>query len=527
MSETRVVARRAGLVALGTLASRVLGMVRDAVVAAAYPVATTDAFWIAFTIPNTLRTLLGEGAVSNAFIPVFSDVRTRRGDPAARAFLARFSGALASLLALACAAGVLAAPVLSWAYAGGLAQNDPPRFALVITLTRWLFPFLGLAGLGALAAGVLNVLGRFTLPAFAPALFNAAMIAAPFTLLPVSARLGLDPIAALALGALLGGVLQLLIQLGPLRREGMLPLPVLRLGDPDVRRALGLMGPLVLGLGVYQLNMLLSRLFASFLPPGSPSYLSYGMRVIEVPQGMFALALASAALPALVKLRSEGKRTELLALFHDSLRLTLLVGLPASVALCVLAEPTAAVLLGRGRFGPEQVIETGRSLAVQALGVWAVAAVRAVVPVYAAHEDTRTPVRASFANLLVFLSVSALLMRQLDHVALALANSLAAALQVGLLLFWLRRHTGPLGLRALLASSLRLVAACAVMGAVLAVLASRYDWAHSRDELTRALWYLALCVAGLVSFVVAARSFGVRELAQLERAVRRRLGRAT
>jgi putative peptidoglycan lipid II flippase len=527
MSETGVVARRAGLVALGTLASRVLGMVRDAVVAAAYPVAATDAFWIAFTIPNTLRTLLGEGAVSNAFIPVFSDVRTRQGDRAARTFLARFTAALGGLLLVACLAGIAAAPLLSWAYAGGLAKNDPPRFALVVSLTRWLFPFLGLAGLGALATGVLNVLGRFTLPAFAPALFNVAMIAAPFTLAPLGVQLGLDPIGALALGALLGGVLQVAVQIGPLRRAGMLPRPELRLADPEVRHALGLMGPLVLGLGVYQLNMLLSRLFASFLPEGSPSYLNYGMRVIEVPQGMFALALASAALPALVKLRSEGKQTELLALFHDSLRLTLLVGLPASVALCVLAEPTAAVLLGRGRFGADDVIETGRSLAVQALGIWAVAAVRAVVPMYAAHKDTRTPVRASFANLLLFLAISAALMSRLNHVALALANSLAAALQVGLLLFWLRRHTGPLGLRALAASTLRLLAACAVMGSVLSLVAGRYDWVHATSELTRLLWYMAVCGAGLLSFVVAARLLGVRELATLERAVRRRLRRAS
>ncbi|HEX6245844.1 MAG TPA: lipid II flippase MurJ, partial [Polyangiales bacterium] len=220
-------------------------------------------------------------------------------------------------------------------------------------------------------------------------------------------------------------------------------------------------------------------------------------------------------------------QAELLALFHDSLRLTLLVGLPASVALCVLAEPTAAVLLGRGRFGAADVIETGRSLAVQALGIWAVAAVRAVVPMFAAHKDTRTPVRASFANLLVFLTVSAALMSRLNHVALALANSLAAALQVGLLLLWLRRHTGPLGLRALGVSTLRLAAACSIMGAVLWVAAARYDWVHPSSELSRVIWYGAVCGAGLVSFVLAARLFGVRELATLERAVRRRLRRAS
>lgn len=510
MSESRVVARRAGLVALGTFASRVLGMARDAAVAAAYPVALTDAFWIAFTIPNTLRVVLGEGAVSNAFVPVFSDVRTRDGEPAARTFLARFTGSLIGLLGLACSAGIIAAPLLSLGYAGGLAGQDPERFALVVSLTRWLFPFLGLVALSALATGVLNVLGRFTLPAFSPALFNLAMIVAPFTLLPLLSALGLSPIYALALGALVGGLLQLIVLLPALLRANMLPRPRLVFGDPVVRRSLRLMGPLLLGLGVYQLNMLLSRLFASFLPEGSVSFLGYGMRVVEVPQGMFALALASATLPTLVKLRSEGRREDMLALFHDALRMTLLIGLPASVALCVLAEPTAAVLLGRGKFSPHDVIETGRSLSVQALGIWAVASVR-----------------ASLANLIVFLTLSVALMSRLSHVAIALANSCAAAAQVGLLLFWLRKHTGPLGLRALALSTLRVLLACAPMALVLEFGRRQYAFASPGHELTRLVCYVGLCAVGGLSFLIAARLFRVKELTALESAVRRRLRRAT
>lgn len=526
MSETRVVARRAGLVALGTLASRVLGMARESVVAALFPVAATDVFWIAYTIPNTLRMLLGEGAVSNAFVPVFADVQNREGAVASRNFLARFAGALLLLLLLACLLGVVGAPVFGFAYAGGFAR-DPERFALLLWLIRWLFPFLLLAGLAALATGVLNVLGRFTLPAFAPALLNVGMIAAPFTLLPVCAALGLPPIASLAFGALLGGLLALLVLLPPLKRLGMLPRPRLALGDPDVRRALSLMGPMVLGLGVYQLNMLLSRLFTSFLPVGSQSYLSYGMRVVEIPQGMFALALASAALPALARLRSQGKTSELRKLFHDSLKLSMLVGLPASIALFALAEPTCAVLLGRGMFRAHEVEQTARSLGMQALGVWAVACVRAVVPMFAAHEDTRTPVRASAANLVVFLALSALLMESLDHVALAIANSVAAVLQLTLLLLWLRKHTGPLGLRALLGSTLRIAAAALAMGAVLMLLARQFEWTTPGRELVRLLTYVGVGTAGVITFLLCARLFGVRELVDLERAVRRRLTRAT
>lgn len=526
MSESRVVARRAGLVALGTLVSRVLGMARGSVMAAAFPVAVLDAYVIAFTIPNTLRVLLGEGAVSNTFIPVFSDVESRSGRAAARQFAARFCGMLSVLLLAACLLGMAAAPWLSWAYAGGLA-DEPERFALVITLTRWFFPFLGLVGLSALATGALNVLGRYTAGALSPAMFNLAMIAAPYLLVPAALALGLPPIGSLALGALLGGALQLLVQLWPLARLGMLPRPRLVPGDPEVRRSLALMGPLVLGLGVYQLNILLSRLFASFLPPGSPAYLEFGMRVVEVPQGMFALALASAALPALSRLRSEGKRDELLALFHDSLRLTLLIGLPASLALFALAEPTVAVLFGRGAFKRADVLETARSLGMQALGVWAVAAVRAVIPMYAAHQDTRTPVRASAANLAVFLSLSALLMPSLNHVGIALANSGAAAVQVALLLYWLRRHTGPLGLRKVAGSAARILAAALVMAGCLLALARRYDWLHPGSELARIAWFLALCGAGAAIFALAARAFGVRELSELMRALRRRGNRAT
>jgi putative peptidoglycan lipid II flippase len=502
-------------------------MARDAVVAAAYPVAATDAFWIAFTIPNTLRVVLGEGAVSNAFLPVFGDVRTQQGEDAARNFLSRFLGTLLLLLSFACTAGIIAAPLLSLGYAGGLAGQDPERFALVVSLTRWLFPFLGLVALSALATGVLNMYGLFTLPAFSPALFNLGMIVAPFALLPVTTALGMPPIFGLALGALAGGFLQLLVLLPALLRARMLPGPTFVPRDPVVRRSLALMGPLLLGLGVYQLNMLLSRLFASFLPVGSVSFLGYGMRVVEVPQGMFALALASATLPTLVRLRSEDRREDMLALFRDALRMTLLIGLPASAALCVLAEPTAAVLLGRGKFQAHDVIETGRSLAVQALGIWAVASVRAVVPMFAAHEDTRTPVRASFANLIVFLSLSVTLMGSLSHVAIALANSVAAAVQAGLLLYWLRKHTGPLGLRALGQSTSRVLAASAVMVLVLELGRRQYPFAQPGDELTRLLCYVALCSAGGLTFLVAARLFRVRELTQLESAVRRRLRRAT
>jgi putative peptidoglycan lipid II flippase len=526
MSERSLLARRAGLVALGTLASRVLGLVRQAVMAALFPVASTDAFVIAFTIPNTLRMLLGEGAVSNAFMPIFAEVRTREGETGARRFVAHFSGALGLLLVGATIAGILLAPLFGLAYAGGF-LDEPERFALVVSLTRWLFPVLAFVGLTALATGVLNALGRFAAPAFAPALQNVGMIVGPLLLSAPLMRAGVEPIFALAYGALAGALLSLLVQLPALRRAGMLPRPRLALGDPDVRRALALMGPLVLSLGVYQLNMMLSRLFTSFLPAGAASYLDYGNRVIEIPQGMFAIAVASAAAPTLSRLRSEGKEQELLALFRDALRLTLFIALPATAALFALSEPVAAVLYGRGAFLPHDVAETGRSLAVQGLAVWAVACIRVVSPMFAAHKDTRTLLLGSVLNLVTFLLFSALLLRVFGHVAIAIANGVAAVLQLSLYLYRLRRRIGPLGLRPVVSSGARVGVASLVLGLTGWAASRALPWTAEGGELLRVAQLSLVLGVALALFLAAALALRVPELGELWRTVRRRANRAT
>jgi putative peptidoglycan lipid II flippase len=420
---------------------------------------------------------------------------------------------------------VLGAPWIAYGYAGGL-RDRPAEFALVVQLTRVLFPLLWLAGLGALATGVLNIFGQFTIPALAPALQNAAMIAAPLLLATQLPGWGFDPILSIALGALLGGVLQILIQLPSLKRADMLPRPELA-RDPDVRRALALIAPLTIGFGVYQLNMLFSRLFTSFLPTGSQSYLSYGQRVIEIPQGMFALAVASAALPTLARLRSEGKQAELLSLFRDSLRLTSFIALPASIALFALAEPTAATLFGRGKFGALQMMETGRSLAVQGLGVWSVALVRTTIPMFAAHQDTRRPVRASALNLLSFLAIAAALLRSLDHVAIAAANAIAATLQLTALLLMLRKHTGPLGLRPVLVSAARIALASLVMALVSRRLAAEFDWLRPSSELVRMAAYALVGAVAVGTFVGTAALLRAPEIGELLRAVRRKRRQAT
>ena len=292
------IVRRAGVVATGTLSSRILGAVRDAVVAAVFALGATDAFWLAFTIPNALRVLLGEGAVSAAFVPVFTEAREREGMARAKEFYRNLIGAMAVVLLVVTLIGIVGAPWIVKGYAWGF-QRDEALFATTVALTRLLFPYIFLMGISALMMGALYASKRFAAPAFAPALLNISLIAAALLLAPLFLEFGWPAIFALAVGALLGGALQIVAQLPSLRKEKLIVRPRIGFSDIYVRKCARLMVPLLAGLGVYQLNVLLSRLFASFLPTGSVSYLYYGQRLAEIPQGMFALAIASAALPSL------------------------------------------------------------------------------------------------------------------------------------------------------------------------------------------------------------------------------------
>lgn len=527
MSEDRAetsggeIVRRAGVVATGTLTSRILGAVRDAVIAAVFMLAATDAFWLAFTIPNALRVLLGEGAVSAAFVPVFTEVREHEGKARAREFYRNLIGAAAVVLLLVTVLGIVLAPWLVKAYAWGF-QRDPSLFDTTVGLTRVLFPYIFLMGLSALAMGALYASKRFAAPAFAPAFLNLSLIAAALLLAPMLKDLGWPAIFALAVGALLGGALQLVAQIPSLSKEGLAVLPQLGFGDIYVRKCARLMVPLLAGLGVYQLNVLLSRLFASFLPTGSVSYLYYGQRLAEIPQGMFALAIASAALPSLSDAVAHGNEAEARRLFRHALRLSLFVAVPAAVALAVLAEPAATVFFGRGRFDVAAVQETTRSLVWQAAGIWAVASVRTIVPMFHAHNDTRTPVVASALNLVVFVGLSFLLMGPMQHAGLAAATTAAAVAQLAALLWLLRIRSGPLGMSEVTSSALRIVAASAAMGGVVWAGARFGDWSRGGNDPQNLLVFAATVVVGLFTYLGLTVALGAPELDDLKNALRRR-----
>ncbi|MEM8608455.1 MAG: murein biosynthesis integral membrane protein MurJ [Myxococcota bacterium] len=520
-TSNRAIVRRAGLVASGTLTSRLLGAVRDAVVASQFAIASTDAFWLAFTIPNALRSLLGEGAVSAAFVPVFTEVREKEGQERARLFYRRLVGVMSVILLAVAGAGVALAPWIVKAYAWGF-QRDPALFETTVDLTRVLFPYIFLMGVSALMMAALYASKRFAPPAFAPALLNVALIGSAFLLVPVIERFGWPGIFALALGALIGGVLQILFQVPPLARENLVVRPSFDLADPYVRKCGRLMVPLLAGLGVYQLNLLLSRLFASFLPPGSVSYLYYGARLAEIPQGMFALAVASAALPSLSDAVAHGDEAEAARLFRYSLRLSLFVAIPAGVALVILAEPTITVFFGRGRYDALEIAETVRSFVWQAGGIWAVAAVRTIIPMFHAHNDTRTPVIASGLNLVTFVSLGLLLMGPMQHAGLAAATTAAAVVQLVALLWLLRRKSGPIGMSEVARSAGRIVVASAIMALVVSAMARLGQWSLGGNDPRNLGVFAGTVIAGAMVYLIAASVLRAPELDDLRSALGRR-----
>lgn len=520
--ESNAVARRAGLVAFGILVSRFLGAVRDVVIAATFAVGLTDSFFMAFTIPNALRVLFGEGAASGAFVPVLIEAREKEGPERAATVFGGLVRVMVPVLSLVTLLGVVFAGPVVLAYASGF---DTERFDLTVQMTRWVFPYIFVMGVAALVTAALHSRKSFTAPALSPALLNVALVVACLAMVPVLVHFDLPTWYALATGVMVGGVLQVLAQWPALRRLGFALTARGSHRDPYVRKAMHLLLPLLLSLGVYQLNVIFARQFASHLGRGPVSWLWYAQRLVEIPQGMFALAIASAALPSLSEIVSRGDRQEALALFRATLRMTLFVAIPSTVALAVLALPIVAVLFGRGEFSASDVQETAYGLVFQAAGIWAVASVRTVVPMFHAHNDTRTQVVASLMNLIVFAGVSWLLMDSMRHAGLTLAISLAALAQLGVLLALLRRRTGRLGLGRVVGVSVRMGLAAAVMGGLLYALTASRPWLTDALAPTQLGLLLTAVVGGGLAYLGVAHALGVEEAATFANGLARRLRR--
>ncbi len=385
--ESQVI-RALGSIGVATLASRILGFVRDLVVARAFGAGpVTDAFFVAFRIPNILRRLLGEGALSTAVVPVFSEYLVRQTRPEFdRMFRAVLAAALTAL-AIVTAVGVAIAPWIIRVMAPGFAA-DPGQLRLTVELTRLMFPYLVLVGLSALAMGALNALGRFFTSALGPAVLNLGMIACVLSLSPYLE----PPILSLAVGVLLGGLGQLMVQLPELAAAGVPLRPSTQLGHPGLQRIWRLLLPAVFGLATVQVTVFINTLLASLLPAGSISYLYYADRVMEFPLGVFGIALASASLPAMARQGAAGDTHGLARTVNFAIRLGCYLALPATIGLVVLREPITRVLFERGRFGPAETVATAWALAWYAAGLVAFSGTRIVAQAFYAIGEPRTPV---------------------------------------------------------------------------------------------------------------------------------------
>ncbi|MEW6132159.1 MAG: murein biosynthesis integral membrane protein MurJ [Pseudomonadota bacterium] len=419
-----------------TLLSRITGFIRDLLIARAFGAGMmTDAFFVAFKLPNLLRRLFAEGAFSQAFVPILAEYKNRHGDEATHRLVNQTASLLTLALAVVAALGVLAAPLLVYISAPGFA-DEPAKFDLTVLLTRITFPYIAFMSLVAMAAGVLNTWSRFSVPAFTPVLLNVSLILAA----TVAAPWFDPPVLALAWGVLLGGLLQLSVQLYALYRLGMLPKLTPDFSDPGVRRILVLMGPATIGVSVAQISLLINTIFASFLDTGSVSWLYYADRLMEFPTGMMGVALGTVLLPSLAKHYSDESTKEFSRLLDWGLRLTLLLALPAAAALAVLAVPLIATLFLYGEFGAHDLWMTRQALMAYSLGLLGLIMVKVLAPGFYARQNIRTPVKVAIFTLIATQLMNLAFIVPFRHAGLALAIGLGACMNAGILYTLLRKH---------------------------------------------------------------------------------------
>ena len=497
-----------------TMLSRVLGFVRDTIIARTFGAGVaTDAFVVAFKLPNLLRRIFAEGAFSQAFVPILAEYKTQQGDEAARTFVAYVSGLLTLVLAVVTLLCVLAAPWIVWVSAPGFA-DEAERFALTTDLLRVTFPYILLISLSSLAGAVLNTWNRFSVPAFVPTLLNLSMIAFALFLTPYFD----PPIMALGWAVLVGGLLQLLYQLPHLRKIGMLVLPRLNLRDAGVWRVLKQMGPAIFGVSVSQISLIINTVFASFLVAGSVSWMYYADRLMELPSGVLGVALGTILLPALSKSYASADPAEYSRLLDWGLRLCFLLVLPCAVALALLAEPLTVSLFQYGKFTASDAAMTQQALVAYSVGLLGIILVKILAPGFYAQQNIKTPVKIGLVTLAAtqLMNLLFVFVIPLAHAGLALSIGLAACLNAGLLYWQLRRANMFQPQSGWLSFLLKLsVALVAMVAALLLALHWMPAWAEG-DMLWRLTRLAGLVVLGVVSYfaVLLVLGFRLRDFAR-------------
>ena len=494
--------KAASTVSLLTLVSRITGLVRELLMASVFGVsAMTDAFNVAFRIPNLFRRVLGEGAFSQAFVPVLAATRAEDGDDGARALIDHVGTLLAWTLVLLCIAGVLGAPWMVWAMASGL-QQSAQGFDAAVTMTRWMFPYIGFMSLVALAGGILNTWKKFAVPAASPVLLNIALILSITLGAPFFARHGIEPIYAQAAGVMLGGLLQLGIQVPALLRLGLLPRIGVRWSairaawaDPTTRKVARLMLPALLGVSVAQVSLLINTQIASHLATGSVSWITYADRPMELPTALLGVALGVVLMPQLASARAKQDDERYSAMLDWGLRLVVVLSVACMVAVLVFAKPLVAVLYHYGAFADRDVQQTTLALAGYGVGIVGIVAIKVLAPGYFAKHDMRTPMLIAVAVLVLTQMMNFVLVPYLQHAALTLSIGVGAVINATWLLVGLLRRGSYRPLPGWGRFALQVVAASALLAVLLAWGAQHFDWVEMKAQRLQRIGLLAAMMA--------------------------------
>jgi putative peptidoglycan lipid II flippase len=508
-SITRNISGAAGVIAFFTLMSRILGLVRDMVLATLFGSGmAADAFFVALRIPNLLRRLFAEGSLTIAFIPVFTEYLTLKGREDAFELARIVFTVLSLILAVVTVLGILFAPAIVTIQAFGFGSSGA-KYDLTVFLTRLTFPYIFFIGMVAFFMGVLNSLRHFAAPAAAPILLNVGIIGAALLISPHC----VEPIAGVAMGVVLGGVLQVALQIPWVYRAGLKLFPTWKPFHPAVKRIGRLMLPAVFGSAVYQLNQFVGTLLASFLKEGSISWLYYADRLVQFPLGIFAIAIATAALPSLSGDAARRDHDRFLETLEQNLCLIFFIVLPAMAGLIILGKPIVVLFFERGAFGAESSAMTTQALVCYTFGLWAFSGIRLLIAAFYALQDTKTPVKVAVISLGVNIIASLLFMGPLKHAGLALALSVASGIQFGLLALFLRKKGLYIRFRPILKSVFKSGFAALVMGAIVLLCRAHWFYATAADALSKKIFSLStLVLIGVVVYFFVAHLLGCKEI---------------
>ncbi|MFZ3141674.1 murein biosynthesis integral membrane protein MurJ [Polaromonas sp.] len=503
--------KSASTVSLFTLLSRVTGLVRELLIASSFGAsAMTDAFNVAFRIPNLFRRLFAEGAFSQAFVPVLAANKAQHGEAETKLLIDRVATLLTWILLLTCVIGVAAAPLLVWAMASGL-QQAPRGYAAAVFMTRWMFPYIAFMSLVALSSGVLNTWRRFAVPAATPVLLNVAMIGAAWLGAPWFKTLGIEPVYALGVGVMLGGVLQLGVQAPALLRLGLFPkigfkwsLVQAAWADPATKNIARLMVPALLGVSVAQISLLINTQIASHLAPGSVSWLTYADRLMEFPTALLGVAIGVVLTPQLAAAKGAGDTAKYSAMLDWGLRIVVLLSAPCAVALLTFSGPLVATLYHYGAFSERDVLQTTSALMGYGIGLLGLVAIKVLAPGFYASQNIKTPVKIAVVVLVITQLLNLALVPYFQHAGLALAIGIGALINALSLLVGLIRRGSYTPAPGWIRFALQVLAANALLAVFLLRVADAVDWIGLKHQYFQRIGLLALvlCASGAIYFVV-------------------------